>query len=62
MYLAAVGGDRVGGAVVRRRGAAGGGVEGGIAIVLGVVLEAMVCVCRELLVTVVCSSGRSASC
>ena len=45
-YLAAaVGGDRVGG------GAVGEGMDGGIPIELGQVLEAMVCVCLDLLVT-----------
>ena len=53
MYLdAAVGGDEVGGGtVVWGRGAAVVGVEGGIPLVLGQVLEAMVCACLELLVT-----------
>ena len=50
-YLAAAGGgDRVGGAVVWGRGVVGVGVEGEIPLVLGA-LEAMECVCLDLLVT-----------
>ena len=55
-YLAAaVGGDRVGGAVVWGGGMVGVGVEGGIPLELGA-LESMECVCPDLLLT---GGGRS---
>ena len=55
-YLAAAGGgDRVGGAVVGGSGVVGVEVEGEIPLVLGA-LEAMECVCLDLLVT---GGGRS---
>ena len=61
MYLSVtVGGDRVGGAVVREK-ATGEGAERGIPLVLGV-LEAVMYVHLDLLVTDVCSEEMSASC
>ena len=62
MYLSvAVGGDRVGGAEVRERGAVGEEAERGIPLALGV-LDAVSCVHIHLLMTGVCSQERSPSC
>ena len=61
MYLSVtVGGDRVGGAVVREK-ATGEGAERGIPLVLGV-LDTVMYVHLDLLMTDVCSQERSASC